>query len=275
MKISAICTDIDGTLLDSRRELSMRTIQAISKVKDSVPVILASSRMPSAMRHLQVELGIESHPLICYNGGFVIKYNGVGGAYEVIESVQINVEIVSAIIEITNALPVHVSLYCNDDWYAREHDQWTEREQRITKASPQFRSFVDVVDAWRGEGLGAHKVMCMGSESDVNLLTVALESAFPGELHLYRSKSTYLEIAPGSISKASGLFQIMKHYYAADLSEVMSFGDNFNDVEMIRMTGLGVAVDNARPQVKEVAREVTLAGRDDGVAIAIEKHFDL
>ena len=69
MKIRAICTDIDGTLLDSHRELSSRTVAAINSIKRDVPIILASSRMPGAIRHLQKELGIEDHPMICFNGG--------------------------------------------------------------------------------------------------------------------------------------------------------------------------------------------------------------
>ena len=48
MNVKAICTDIDGTLLNKDRELSGKTIAAISKIKDRMPVILASSRMPSA-----------------------------------------------------------------------------------------------------------------------------------------------------------------------------------------------------------------------------------
>ena len=53
----------------------------------------------------------------------------------------------------------------------------------------------------------------------------------------------------------------------------MAFGDNYNDVDMIRNAGLGIAVGNAIQEVKDVAREITLASKEDGVAIAIEKYF--
>src|SRR5687767_7205040 len=75
-KIRAICTDIDGTLLNKERQLSGRTIQTIKRLGRDFPVILASSRMPSAMRHLQVELAIEHHPMIAYNGGYVLSDGG-------------------------------------------------------------------------------------------------------------------------------------------------------------------------------------------------------
>src|SRR5688572_11850885 len=96
-EIRALCTDIDGTLLDSRRELSDATIAAIESIKDFMPIILASSRMPAAMRHLQRQLGILAHPLICYNGGYVVRYD-MDGNIDVISSTQIPLNICSEIL---------------------------------------------------------------------------------------------------------------------------------------------------------------------------------
>src|SRR5688572_1087626 len=90
--IRAICTDIDGTLLDSRRELSAFTISIFRQIRHKLPIILASSRMPRAMRHLQKELGIMDHPLICYNGGYVLKYS-TDDTFDVIYSADIAWEI--------------------------------------------------------------------------------------------------------------------------------------------------------------------------------------
>src|SRR5688572_9733323 len=118
--INAICTDIDGTLLDSKRQLSARTIAAIQRV-NTIPIILASSRMPSAMRHLQKELAISSHPLICYNGGYVLQY-GDDGFPVVYDSVFIPAEICGGIVALANGTDIHVSLYYEDDWFAPARD---------------------------------------------------------------------------------------------------------------------------------------------------------
>ena len=64
-----VFSDIDGTLLNVQRELSQHTISEIKRIKDNLPVVLISSRMPSAMTHIQDELGIRNQPIICYNGG--------------------------------------------------------------------------------------------------------------------------------------------------------------------------------------------------------------
>lgn len=275
MNISAVCSDIDGTLLDSKRELSDRTIEVISRIRRNTPVILASSRMPSAMRHLQRQLGIEDYPLISYNGGYILKYKNGSESYDVLDSVQIPLSICSTIVSLSTTIPLHVSLYSNNDWFAARSDEWTEREERITKVSPTILSFDKVISNWDKSGYGAHKVMCMGDASHIDELTDALEHLFPGKLNIYRSKSTYLEIAPGSVSKASGLRKLMDHYYAKDLNSVMAFGDNYNDIEMIKSCGYGIAVANARPEVKSVAWSETINSKEDGVAVAIEKYFRL
>jgi hydroxymethylpyrimidine pyrophosphatase-like HAD family hydrolase len=66
---------------------------------------------------------------------------------------------------------------------------------------------------------------------------------------------------------------ILQRQYDIDLSEVMAFGDNYNDIDLLQSAGLGIAVANAREEVKVVAKELTLSSIDDGVAVAIEKHL--
>lgn len=273
MAIRAICTDIDGTLLDSRRELSDRTIRTIRNLPPEIPVILASSRMPAAMRHLQAELGITRHPLICYNGGYVL-YSSTDSdtTPRLLNSVTIPIDTCRTIADLAAGPDIHVSLYNEDIWYAPTYDQWTEREERITKAPPRIVSNAEVLQTWQVHNTGAHKVMCMGPADQIEALIVAIEQACPQQLHLYRSKDTYLEIAPRSISKASALAQLLATQYKIAMADIMAFGDNYNDIEMLAAAGLGIAVENARPEVKAIAREITAGNVDDGVAIAIEKY---
>ncbi|MFT2010876.1 Cof-type HAD-IIB family hydrolase [Pontibacter sp. 13R65] len=273
MKYRAICTDIDGTLLDSRRELSPRTIEAFQKLDKNIPVILASSRMPSAMRHLQQELGILHHPMICFNGGYVIIYEGDNTAPLVIDTVEIPVSICLDILLRARNTDIHVSLYVEDLWYAPKIDQWTEKEEKVTKVSANITELETLLQGWQETNTGAHKVMCMGPEEEIKAMYEGLQSTYGDQIHIYRSKSTYLEIAPRSISKATALEMILKDRFGISMDEVVAFGDNYNDIEMLQAVGMGIAVDNAREEVKAVANEITLNNKEDGVAIAIEKIF--
>jgi Cof subfamily protein (haloacid dehalogenase superfamily) len=274
IKIAAVCTDIDGTLLDSRRELSSRTIQAVKRINNAgIPLILASSRMPSAMRHLQQQLGILGQPMISFNGGFVILDEGDPSSTVILDSVTIPLSICLAIGELAAGTSIHVSLYNEDEWFAPTVDQWTDREQTVTKVNATILPFESVMSQWKLSGQGAHKVMCMGDEKEIAHIYSQLVTTFGEEIHVYKSRPTYLEIAPKSVSKATALSLIMNKRFNASISNVIAFGDNYNDVDMIRTAGFGIAVGNAIQEVKDVAKEVTLGSKEDGVAIAIEKYF--
>lgn len=275
MDIRAICTDIDGTLLDKNRGLSIGTIETIGKVKDKAVVILASSRMPSAMRYLQKELGIENSPLICYNGGYIITC-GADGKEHVLDSKTIEVSICERIAHIAQQQDIHVSLYEADNWYAPRLDEWTQREINNTRIYPTLLANAEIIATWKTENsAGAHKIMCMGHADKISTLYHELAGIYADDLYLYLTKPTYLEIATKQSTKASALKLLLGKLYDFDESSVMAFGDNHNDVHMLEAAGLGIAVGNARQEVKDKANEVTLNSTDDGVAIAIRKHFNL
>lgn len=268
MKISAICTDIDGTLLDKRRKLSERTLKAFAALPADFPVILASSRMPGAMTHLLEEFKRTDNPLICYNGGYVIRSPQKGS--EMVDSTFINPDTCRKILELAAQTKIHISLYSADDWYAPAMDKWTEKEEMVTKVKANLGKHHEILENWESTKIGAHKVMCMGEADEIQWLYDQLFTSHDSSLHLYRSKDTYIEIAPKAISKASGLRRILVDYNIP-MNEVLAFGDNYNDIPLLAEVGYGVAVANAREEVKAVANEVTKSNITDGVAISIEK----
>ncbi len=269
MKYKAVCSDIDGTLLNSERDLSDRLKRVISKLPEDFPVILASSRMPKAMNHLLRDLGRENNPLISYNGGLVQNANG-----ETLQSTTIPLGLVEKIFQFVSKTSLHISLYHGDDWYEPKEDYWSKREIINTKAEPIWMSTEEVLKLWSESDTGAHKVMTMGDSQEISWLFGELHLLFSKELHLYRSKQTYIEIAPKSISKATALRLILEKCYDFSMQEVIAFGDNYNDIDLIQAVGMGVAVANARPELKMVANDYTLHHKEDGVALSIEKYLD-
>jgi len=267
MPYRILFSDIDGTLLDHNRELSALTKSEIQRIKANTPFILISSRMPSAMYHLQEELGITDQPLICYNGGLVLVDN------KPIHSTFIAPEIIEQLHAQNHKNPIHISLYHNDDWYVPEMDYWANREMNNTKVTPVVKNTMDVINDWKNKNKGAHKIMCMGEEKYIDATYEFLEQNFNDSLHLYRSKSTYIEVADKSISKLTAIELLLEQKFNVPITEAVAFGDNYNDIEMIKAVGLGVAVANAKPETLEVADAVTKAGKEDGVAIFIKNNF--
>ena len=269
MNYKIVFSDIDGTLLNKNRELSQATITEIKKLKNKIPFILISARMPAAIRHLQNELDIEELPLICFNGGLIIVNN------EVVSSTEIPLDIVEELSRWNSVKKCHLSLYHRDEWYVPAMDEWTLREQNNTKVDPEIKYEFAVIKKWKSEQKGAHKIMAMGEGSQIDTIRDFLTDKFPDRLHLYRSKNTYLEIAPKSISKYTAIELLLHRHYNLTPGEAIAFGDNYNDVEMLKNIGHGVAVGNARPEALKVANAIAGMSIEDGVAKSLNELFPL
>ncbi|MEG9328108.1 HAD family hydrolase [Salinimicrobium catena] len=269
MPYKIIFTDIDGTLLNKDRKLSELTKEVFQQLQKKVPVVLISSRMPQAMRHLQHDLHISHQPLICYNGGLILVDNQVVG------STEIPVPIIENLHDFNANLNCHLSLYNAEEWYVPKMDRWAEREENNTRVSPEVLSNAEVIAKWKEENKGAHKIMCMGEKEYIDCITDHLSRNFKNELHLYRSKDTYLEIANRKVSKLTAIKILLEQHFHLQLEDCVAFGDNYNDYEMLHAVGRGVAVGNAKPEILEIANEITHHGKEDGVAISLQKLFGL
>ena len=267
MNYKLICTDIDGTLLNKDRELSEKTINQVQRIAP-LPFVLISSRMPKAMRHLQEQFKNTSTPLIAYNGGLVLD-NDI-----VLHSTFINNDVLEVIINQCVETEIHLSLYYADEWYVPSMDYWANREANNTKVTPIVKSNKAVLSKWKEEGKGAHKIMCMGDEAEIEVLYKTLEKEYYNEIMLYRSKPTYIEISHKSISKKTAIEVLLKKCYPTlAMNNVIAFGDNYNDIEMLKSVGLGVAVSNANDEVLAIADKITDTNKNDGVAKIIEELF--
>lgn len=269
MQYKIVFSDIDGTLLNHDRELSPATISIIEQLKNKYPFVLISARMPAAMRHLQADLGINEQPIICYNGGLILV-NG-----EVISSTEIPLNTIENLADFNKNMNCHLSLYHSDEWFVPQYDQWAAREENNTKVKPGLRSNQDVISEWKKDNKGAHKIMAMGDEAHIDAIKDYLTKEFPEQLHLYRSKPTYLEIANKEISKLTAIKFLLKNHFDLTTEQTIAFGDNYNDVEMIKGVGMGVAVGNARKEVLEVANIVTQSGKENGVANSLKELFKI
>lgn len=267
-----ICTDIDGTLLNADRYLSDATLNAFAnlpadKAGTNFPIVLASSRMPSAMRYLQDGLGIQQAPLIAYNGGLILGENGV-----CIESNTMPLAVLEALLPHHTKHAYNLSIYADDDWFTDQEDFWSLREINNTRVTPTYQSALDSLETLHKAQRAPHKLMCMGEVAEIDRIVSHLSGVYLDEVHLYRSKDTYLEITPKYIDKAKALRILLEHEFDFGMEAVIAFGDNHNDVELIKHAGLGVAVANATDQLKALANYVSsFTNKEDAVAKAIEK----
>lgn len=269
-----IVSDIDGTLLNPERNLSALTKETLKKVISElgIPVILASSRMPKAMRYFLEEIATDQF-LISYNGALV-QHPKKFGSDLTLYSDTIPFSTMAATVAACIDMNLHISLYRNDEWFTEESDQWSAREQKNTRAKPNFLDMTTLIDMWQIKNMGPHKMMIMGHKDDVDIIEALLSEKAGDIVSLYRSKPSYLEIASATADKSEAV-KMIAAYLGIHLSEVVAFGDNVNDIDMLLQAGLGVAVGNATDQVKVAANRIVKSNHEDGVALAIQEIFGL
>lgn len=266
MTYKILCSDLDGTLLSTKSDVSDFTIAEIKRIKEQIKIILVSARMPKSMTYLQRDLGIENEPLICYNGAYIVN-----GDNE-IDSVTITIATLKEIYKLTEENNIKLGLYYKDEWYVEETSERVEKEINYTKATPVFRPTTETFYDWKNRKVtGAHKVMLMGTKSTCDAIYPILENQLKDVIAIYRSNDTLIELAPKSVSKLSAIKQFLSDDISLD--NVVAFGDNYNDFDMLKHVGCGVAVANGREEVKAIANYTTLKNTEHGVAEFIKKHI--
>ena len=267
-KIELVFSDIDGTLLNSKHEVSSEAIQIIQElVKRGTKIILASARPPGAMISIANEVQLSS-PLVCFNGALITQYEE--GSF---------VDLYSLTLERPDALQLYqavstkfpaisFNIYSGDRWYVEREDEWVKQEAAITKMDPEAIS----MEYFLKEHLPVHKILCMGNPDDIQKLEDELAGANLSNISYYRSKDTYMEIVNNQVSKL-GALHFLCEKYGVELKNTLAIGDNFNDMPMIIHAGKGIAMGNAPDEVKQAADCVTDTNDENGFYKALVKSF--
>ena len=267
--IRLIISDIDGTILDDQHQVDPKLKDIIPPLsREKIPFVLASARSPLGMEPIARELGLGDNPLACYNGALIIK--GDPQAYETIIEHPLDKEEIRTFLELVKAeFPsVSINLYSGKDWIADRLDKWVQIEAAITGEQPIIQNvLMPVLDML----IPIHKLLLINEPPVIQKLHDYLQTLDFPKTAFYLSKDNYMEVTAKHVSKEQALYEIAQHYQVP-LEEVMTVGDNFNDLPMLRLAGLGVAMDNAPEAVKTEANAVTKSNNEHGVAEAIKEY---
>ncbi|MCW1953121.1 MAG: HAD family hydrolase [Flavobacteriia bacterium] len=266
MRYKMLCTDLDGTLLALKNKPSEFTSQLFKKYATEISIVLVSARMPSGIRYIQEILGVTNQPIICYNGALVM--NGE----QVISSHTIPVKLIKDVANLCQNHQVALGLYSYDEWFAPAPSERVAKEEFNTQTKVVFEPTLTTLDRWQQEDKGAHKLMLMGTKQGADQLQELLDTEFKKEMDIYRSNDTLIEISPAGIDKLTGIKALTQP--GISLSDIMAFGDNYNDISMLQGVGLGVAMENGRQEVKDIADQQAKSCAADGVAHFLEHYIN-
>lgn len=255
----AIFSDMDGTLLNAQHQITPKTEQAIKKaIAQGVPFIPVSARPPLAITPYMAQLDNHS-PIICYSGALILD-----NRLQPLHNVVIEKDDQKALDEILQDYNhMGINHYVQSDWFSNDPSHpAVQREARITylQSTPKPDELIQ-----------ANKVLIMGEANEIVALEALLKAKFP-QLSIHRSLPEYLEIMHKSATKANAI-RFMEKSLNVTGEEVIAFGDNFNDLDMLEYAGLSVAMGNAPDEIKAVAKRVTASNNDDGIALILNEIF--
>ncbi|HBA63475.1 MAG TPA: Cof-type HAD-IIB family hydrolase [Lachnospiraceae bacterium] len=270
-KIKLIGLDLDGTLLNDRKELTPYTEHVLSEaIAKGVHVLAATGRpiggIPERIRNFP---GMRY--AVTANGARIIDLQEEKILYEALVEPK-NVEKILDVFECYDTLK---EVYLDGISYVSEKE-FADLPRYVE--NPAMRQYIrltkipvaDVRQEMQKTGKGSDKVHALFA--DLSERECALEDLkkIPG-VTVSSAIRNNIEVNGGEVDKGKGLLRLGK-ILGIEREEIMACGDGLNDVAMLRDAGLGVAMGNASAEVKAAADVVTCSNEEDGVAKAIEMY---
>lgn len=267
MEKKVLVLDIDGTLTNSKKEITRTTREAIQELmKRGRTVILASGRPTPGMRRYEQELELEKY------GGYLLSFNGarVIDCYtgEVVYQRLLPLPIVPKLYHFAKRNGCGLVTYLGDEVIsAFPIDKYVDIESKINGIPVrQVEDFPDFVD------FDINKCLMTAEPDRAAVLVEELQERYGDTASICRSEPYFMEIMPHNVSKATSLDKMLASI-GRKREETVCCGDGFNDISMIEYAGVGVAMGNAQQEVKDAADYITASNDEDGLVQVIEEFF--
>jgi hypothetical protein len=263
MRIRLVAIDIDGTLLNSAKQVTDTTAAMLQAARQEagVRIVLATARPPRSVMSIYNQLGLDT-PLINYNGALVYDPT----AERVLMHKPIGYKTSRQIIDLARSVypEVVVSAEILDRWYTDRFDP-----SLVTETGRRFRpNVVAPIDQWLTQAVT--KLLLLGKPENLEKLADAITAKFRRQVAIIQTEWHLLQITHATVSKAQAL-RVVAGEVGVTSEQVMAIGDNANDVGMLKWAGIGVAMGNASPSVRAAADYVTDHHDADGAAKAIHE----
>ncbi len=261
----AIAFDLDETTLTSNAKLNDRTRAVLHAVhKLAVPIIIATSRPERVLPALVGDDILKISSVVQMNGTVAIGRAGLTGKFNITLDLNDARHCWNLIEEY--APWTRRTLEVDGNQFAVSHDDDIEELWAFDhSASPMVISFEQALK------IGPAKISINGIKRDLEGLALRLEKRLSNKTVVLRAASKlFLNVIPSTASKSLAIANLLK---SADipLADVLSFGDDFVDIDLISECGWSVAVDNAIPEIKKIAKYHTASNDNNGVAIVLER----
>ncbi len=260
MKYNIVVLDLDGTLTNSKKEVTPYTKETLFRYMEAGgKVVLASGRPTFGVMPVAEELELTKR------GGYILSFNG-GNIIDckqkkTIYQKKLDRNIPARAAALAKEFGIHVLSYENESIV-------TENPEDVYI---QTEAFINKMPVKKIEDFAAYvtfpvtKCLMTGDGERLAELEPVIRERLGHGNNVFRSEPFFLEVMPKGIDKAQSLGRLLA-YLGMSPEEMAAFGDGYNDKSMLEYAGLGVAMANAQEAVKESARYIAPSNDEDGVA---------
>jgi Cof subfamily protein (haloacid dehalogenase superfamily) len=207
-------------------------------------------------------MGLDT-PVIAYNGAY-IKQERTG---ETLLDEHLDLATAQELVAFCAHEGLHLNYYLRDTLYTAQATQWSDlyaaRTGAVIHPVGDLSIFADQAPT---------KVLIVDEPARITRLYAEMSARYAGRAYVTISNAEYLEFMPPTVNKGTALAVVAEHY-GIPRARVIAFGDAGNDIPAIAWAGLGVAMENAHPEVKSIADRIAPRFDEDGVAAVLEEIF--
>lgn len=265
MKYKLLVLDLDGTLTNTRKEVTEHTRTTLIKAQEQgLKIVLASGRPTYGIAPLANLLQLDKYEgyVLSYNGGEIIDWK----TGELLYKNLLDPEVLPYLYQCAN--DNHFAIVTYDGEYVLT--EYPDDEYVLKEALLNVMKIKKVDNFLKAVQHPIAKCLIVGEPTRLAVLEKEMYNHLHDRMGVFRSEPYFLELVPKGIDKAQSLAVLLKEI-GMTKDEMIAVGDGFNDLSMIKYAGLGVAMSNAQEVVKENANFITLSNEEDGVAHVVEK----
>lgn len=258
-----IVFDLDGTLLDSQSIISKVSKDYLISIQESgVMLSICTGRASVASKKFAKELNING-PIITDGGAMICDIKDQIYYYSPIKMVK-----AERIIKYCHEKNIKCSMFFRNNIYTNSLNSITYYvHETFDHITPTF--FKNLEKVLIEEPLR----IAIISDSNINSLYLELNKQFHSDYYVVKSTDNIIDIFEKNTSKGKTINVLIKSL-GLDNKDVIAFGDSYNDIDMIENCGIGVAMGNAKIDLKSKADFITLSNDENGIVYFLKNHLN-
>ena len=258
--IKLVATDIDGTILIPEGEFRSSVKDCIRHlVAQGIKVVLVTGRMHAAAKRIAEDLGLDT-PVVSYQGGLVVEND------KKLYERYLTEEQTERILKWARKENIHINLYNDDILYSESECYEIKRYCNNLHTEHTVKNFDEI----KKDKINKLLAIDYSNPERISRYEKELQNIYP-DLYIVKSTPYFLEFSNPEASKKCAV-EFLQNYWGLNKEEILTIGDQNNDIALLQAGGVKIAMGNATEELKLIADSVTDSVHNDGFVKAMEKY---